>query len=533
MPPLGMAAALPDELIPDVKCGPWVVERELGRGGMGAVYAVHHEDIGKRAALKIVHGHLIGTGFNPDRMVLEAKVVNQVGHPGIVDIFETGQLADGRSYIVMERLEGKALSARCDEGVLPQALAIAVLEQISEALIAAHDAGIVHRDLKLDNVFLVACADSPHGLKTKLLDWGIAKVINTEVRNTIEGQLVGTPQYLAPEQARGHEVTAKTDVYSLGVMAYELLTDVLPFEAETAAETMTMHLRATPQPPRELVPTVLPQLEQLVLAMMQKAPCNRPTMREVLEQLRSAATEVDRQVQAQALAIATVTPGSAELAAHVAALSTPANTSLVALTPTGNDSRFANMGNLPTIATASTTGHSTRSPARRRWQYAVGMGSLSAALALAMFARGAEPTATATAATLTDGVAKLRAASGQGSGLAWAATGSRADVLGGFVAAPPVVATREVTAPGATPSATARSRSRKRVLLPPMAVASYEPIVVAPAGTVAPRPRAHTAIASARTATVALPVPARRAAPTAPGAARRMLDPDATVDAYR
>ena len=195
------------------------------------------------------------------------------------------------------------------------------------------------------------------------------------------------------------------------------------------------------------------------------------------------------------------------------------------------------MGNLPTIATAATTGrHSARSPARRRWQYTVGMGSLAAALALVMFARSVEPRATATAATLTDDATALPAASGQSSGLAAVTPGSHADAIGGFVAPPPVVAVHGTTAtvaPSTTPGASTRSRNRKRVILPPIAVASYEPLVVAPAGTVAPRPRAHTATASARTATVALPVPARRAAPTAPGAARRMLDPDATVDAYR
>src|SRR5690349_19996675 len=102
---------IPDALPPGAKAGPWIVERELGRGGMGALYAVVHEEIGKRAALKVVHQRLLGAGFNSDRMLLEAKVVNQDGHPNIVDIYEIGTLADGRLYIVMDRLDGQPLSA--------------------------------------------------------------------------------------------------------------------------------------------------------------------------------------------------------------------------------------------------------------------------------------------------------------------------------------------------------------------------------------------------------------------------------------
>lgn len=282
-----------DVLRPGSKAGPWLVERELGRGGMGAVYAVVHEEIGKRAALKVVHRRLM-PGFNCERMLLEAKVVNQVGHPNIVDIFETGRLEDGRPYIVMERLCGQSLAVRADDSKLLPDLVIAILLQMCDALIAAHAADIVHRDLKLDNVFLVDTADEPALLRVKLLDWGIAKVIHTEVKHTIEGQLMGTPQYLSPEQARGLAVSPQTDVYSLGVMAYELFLEQLPFEAETAAEVMAMHLRATPPPPRELWPDIPPELEQLLLAMLAKQPDQRPTMVEVARRLEAVRGELQR-----------------------------------------------------------------------------------------------------------------------------------------------------------------------------------------------------------------------------------------------
>ena len=281
----------PDVLTAGAKAGPWIVERELGRGGMGAVYAVVHEEIGKRAALKVVHNRLLTPSFNPERMLIEARVVNQIGHPNIVDIFETGKLPDGRPYIVMERLEGQSLAYRADDGKVLPDLVIAILLQICDALIAAHANGVIHRDLKLDNIFLIDNPDEPSIPRVKLLDWGIAKVITQNVRHTVDGQLVGTPQYLAPEQARGAAVSPATDVYSLGVMAYELFLEQLPFEAETSAEIMAMHLRTAPPLPHELWPDIPDDLEALLLQMLAKAPDDRPSMLDVahrLEKLRSA-----------------------------------------------------------------------------------------------------------------------------------------------------------------------------------------------------------------------------------------------------
>src|SRR6478672_11204635 len=155
-----VAAEAEEDMLPGAKAGPWVVERELGRGGMGSVYAVTHEGIGKRAALKVMHRRLTTTS-SAERILLEARVVNQVGHPNIVDIFETGALPDGRPYIVMERLEGVALSYRADEGkILPEHV-ISILLQICDALLVAHAANVVHRDLKLDNIFLIDNPDDP------------------------------------------------------------------------------------------------------------------------------------------------------------------------------------------------------------------------------------------------------------------------------------------------------------------------------------------------------------------------------------
>ncbi len=359
----------PDALEPGAKAGPWVVERELGRGGMGAVYGVVHEEIGKRAALKVMHRRLV-SGTSAERILLEAKVVNQVGHPNIVDIFETGTLDDGRPYIVMERLDGMPLSFRADEGKILPDQVIGILLQVCDALIAAHAANIVHRDLKLDNVFLIDNPDDPSTPRVKLLDWGIAKVISNDVRHTIEGQLVGTPQYLAPEQARGASVSPQTDVYSLGVMAYELFLEQLPFEAETTAEIMAMHLRCTPPPPSELWPDIPPGLENLLLAMLAKNPEARPTMLAVAHTLELVRNELQARKQ----------PGE------------PARTS----------GRIATV--LPPLRRSSrhdiANGFSPTEPAawpdtRRRWHVAIGAVAVAASAMMFLLTRDTERAAAA------------------------------------------------------------------------------------------------------------------------------------------
>ena len=283
----------PDLLPPGAMAGPWRVGSPLGHGGMGTVYGVVHDEIGKRAALKVVHRRLCG-GTTAERILLEARVVNRVDHPNIVDIFETGSLPDGRPYIVMERLDGVSLGRHAREVKILPNLVIDILLQICDALIAAHAAGVIHRDLKVDNVFLLDNPDDPSRPRVKILDWGIAKEITNDPHHTTEGLLVGTPQYLSPEQARGDELTTATDVYSLGVMAYELFLEQLPFEAETSAEIMTMHLRATPPPPSDLWPDIPPSLEQLLFAMLEKQPDRRPTMRTVAHALALVRDEVDR-----------------------------------------------------------------------------------------------------------------------------------------------------------------------------------------------------------------------------------------------
>jgi len=493
----------PDVLPRGAKAGPWVVERELGRGGMGAVYAVVHEEIGKRAALKVVHGRLLGTGFNPDRMLVEARVVNHVGHPNIVDIFETGKLPGGRPYIVMERLEGQSLAHRADAGKLPPELAIAILRQICDALIAAHAAGIVHRDLKLDNVFLVDNLDDPSTPRVKLLDWGIAKIVHEDPHHTMEGQLVGTPQYLSPEQARGGQVSSKTDVYSLGVMAYELFTDQLPFEAETAAEIMAMHLRAEPPPPHELWPEIPPRLEALVLEMLRKRPDDRPTMLQIANGLDEVRLELERERCSSEMA-AQAQPASISKPIPVPML--PASLLPASLLPPPAAPPPLS------IRRASADAHAPTSPAHERprtwpWRYVVGGLAIACCLALFLLSRGGDPIASA--------------ASPPAAAL---------ETPAGPTAAPPTPAV--ALAPAALPAA-APALFRDFTVISDGDGAHASP--PAPAGKLRPRAdatRPHRPAVAARGA-AASPTPVQlRRVPAAPRRGGK-LDPDGTIDPYR
>ncbi|HEX3481614.1 MAG TPA: protein kinase [Kofleriaceae bacterium] len=495
-----------DVLRPGSKAGPWLVERELGRGGMGAVYAVVHEEIGKRAALKVVHRRLM-PGFNCDRMLLEAKVVNQVGHPGIVDIFETGRLEDGRPYIVMERLCGQSLAVRADESKLLPDAVIAILLQICDALIAAHEAGIVHRDLKLDNVFLVDTLDDALQPRVKLLDWGIAKVIHTEVRHTIEGQLMGTPQYLSPEQARGQAVSPQTDVYSLGVMAYELFLEQLPFEAETAAEVMAMHLRATPPPPRELWPDIPAELEALLLAMLAKQPDQRPTMAEVTRRLEAVRGELQRRIQC-------------------------ARRPSAAPRPRRTPSR---PGRVKSSGFAATEPFTWRSETRR-WQYAIGGLALAVSGLMVWISRAGDrmaDAATAPAAIVSANPSHAPARAlhpiepvGEPVGATGSQLAAHAAVLADVPAVPPPRDASALPAPDPAPLRTAEAQPDDLVLRPAVAV---EP--AAPPGTHRTRP-ARSSAASVASARVATP-PAASPSPPAVPRRKAKADPDGTLDVYR
>lgn len=229
----------PDPLIGTVLEGKYALKRALGAGGMGAVYEAEHLVIGKRVAVKVLHKEFCSNPEIVKRFVREARSATAIGHPNIVDVFDMGTMEGGGFFQVIELLEGSSLQdALATSGPMSYARTVTILSQVADALAAVHDKGIVHRDLKPDNVFLVDRPGQPDFVK--LLDFGVAKVIdaNSGVR-TRTGMIIGTPSYMSPEQAQGtSDVDQRTDVFALGVMAFELLTGVRAFEAESFPQTL-------------------------------------------------------------------------------------------------------------------------------------------------------------------------------------------------------------------------------------------------------------------------------------------------------
>jgi len=267
--------------------GEYRVEGKLGEGGMATVFAATHPLIGKKVAIKVISRRLCADLHAVERFINEARTVNQIGHPNLVDIFAFGVLPDGRAYLVMEWLQGETLAERLGRERMPVPRALDVLMQIVDALEAAHEKGIVHRDLKPQNIFVVE-----RGEKTsvKLLDFGIAKLADSDpsVPKTRSGVAMGTAGYMSPEQARGKNVDHRTDIYALGCLAYEMLLGRLPFVADTAIDILAMHLAAAPPAPRTLWATMPAGLEKVLLQTLSKEPDGRPSLMQVRAVLDSA-----------------------------------------------------------------------------------------------------------------------------------------------------------------------------------------------------------------------------------------------------
>jgi serine/threonine protein kinase len=278
----GAGPRLPaDDLAPGTSIGEYCVEAKIGEGGMGSVYAVAHPLIGKKAAVKIMNMQLSVDASAVERFVAEARTVNQIGHPNIVDVFAFGRLPDGRSYFVMEWLQGESLQLRMARQRLGVHEALEVLVQVCEALEAAHDKGIVHRDLKPENIFVTPVRG--RRLLVKLLDFGIAKLLRegAEAHKTRDGMFIGTPGYMSPEQARGKEIDHRTDIYALGVTAFEMLSGELPFDADNAMDVVHMHLTNPSPSLSSRWPEAPPELEALLSEMLSKDPDGRPPLAQV------------------------------------------------------------------------------------------------------------------------------------------------------------------------------------------------------------------------------------------------------------
>ncbi|WP_375760841.1 serine/threonine-protein kinase [Corallococcus exercitus] len=281
--PLALAPTAPkvDPLL-GAKLGEFVIQERIGAGGMGVVYRAEHPIIGKQAAIKVLRAELMSPE-QEQRLVVEARSVNAIQHPGILDIFNFGTLPDGRPYVVMELLQGQSLAALLRaRGRLDVGTTVWMLEQILSPLGAAHRAGVVHRDLKPANVFMVERLDAPPTLK--LVDFGIAKVLQSREGLTLaDGSVLGTPDFMAPEQIRGGTVGPATDLYALGVMAFQMLTGARPFQGENV-QVMFAHVEQAPPSPSSKVEGVPPELDALVLQLMEKDPAKRPASAEVVRQ---------------------------------------------------------------------------------------------------------------------------------------------------------------------------------------------------------------------------------------------------------
>src|SRR6478735_2580059 len=256
---------------------------------MGVVYLARHKVIDKKVAIKVLRADMARDKEITDRFLQEAKAASSIGNAHIIDISDFGQLPDGSTYFVMEFLDGKPLSKVLEETrPVPIARLIDVAHQIADALAAAHEVGIVHRDLKPDNIFLIR-----RGAETdfvKILDFGIAKASTTEGKLTQAGAVFGTPHYMSPEQAAGAPIDHRADIYSFGVILYELASGKVPFDADNFMGILTQHMYKAPVPIRALVPQpqeVPPGLEAIILKCLSKHTEHRyQTMNELLEDLK-------------------------------------------------------------------------------------------------------------------------------------------------------------------------------------------------------------------------------------------------------
>lgn len=273
---MSLDAAVEDPLIGVVLDGRYQVEKKLGEGGMGVVYLATHVVIGKRYALKVLRGDMASEKDVAERFTQEARSAAAIGNEHIIEITDFGRVQDGAPYFVMELLDGQELHELLKQfPQLPVNRCLGIMAQCCEALSAAHNMEIIHRDLKPENIFLITRHGNPDFVK--ILDFGIAKVARESGRLTRTGMIFGTPQYMSPEQAAGTSMDARTDIYSLGIIMYEMLCGRVPFEADTFMGVLTKHLYEEPIPPQRLVPAVA--VPAAVEAVLLKAIAKKPDRR--------------------------------------------------------------------------------------------------------------------------------------------------------------------------------------------------------------------------------------------------------------
>jgi serine/threonine protein kinase len=269
----------PEEALLGVVLGDrYRVDERIGAGGMGLVYRATHVLIGRKLAIKLLRRRYATQHEVAERFVQEARVASSVKHPNVVDIIDYGITPLGSPYYVMEFLAGHSLAQEIiQHGPLDPRRALGIAVQIAHGLAAAHQAGIIHRDLKPDNVFVVP-ADVGAPEQVKILDFGIARVAGRKTRLTAAGVVVGTPEYMSPEQARGDELDVRSDIYALGVVLFELLTGRVPLSGDSMVGTLTKQVFELPPPIREIDPRFAgyPSIEAALARLLAKNRDERP-----------------------------------------------------------------------------------------------------------------------------------------------------------------------------------------------------------------------------------------------------------------
>jgi eukaryotic-like serine/threonine-protein kinase len=263
---------LKDPYLGKVIAGRYRLESRLGEGGMGVVYRARHVLIERIVALKLIRPDLREETHLRAWMLREARAANRVDHAHIVDIHDVGETEEGELYLVMEYLLGRSLASEIGKGPMPVSRAVDILEQMVAALSRAHDLGVIHRDLKSDNIMLTVRGGRQDFVK--ILDFGLA-AITRDPRLAPQGAVFGTPEYMSPEQARGEDATSSSDLYALGVLFYEMCTGRLPFRSSDRDTLLEMQRTASPPPPRTLRPDLPEHAERILLRLLEKKPESR------------------------------------------------------------------------------------------------------------------------------------------------------------------------------------------------------------------------------------------------------------------
>jgi eukaryotic-like serine/threonine-protein kinase len=319
--------AVSDSLIDTLFDGRYRIQRKLGAGGMADVYLAEDQELGRRVAIKILNSRHGNDDQFIERFRREAKNAAALNHPNIVSIYDRGE-AEDTYYIAMEFLDGRTLKELIiGRGAAPVNVAIEYARQILSALRFAHRHGIVHRDIKPHNVLV-----DGEG-RVKVTDFGIARAGTSQMTET--GSIVGTAQYLSPEQARGGEVDPRSDLYSLGIVLYELLTGKTPFEGETPVEIAMKHLSTAPQPPSKLRPDIPPELDMVVLRALAKNPEDRYQSADEME------ADLDRVARGANVSAATVDTATQVLRRPPAAAAEAATAATMIAPPPPTRTRIA------------------------------------------------------------------------------------------------------------------------------------------------------------------------------------------------